>query len=375
MKRAIVIGAGHNGLVCAAELAAGGVETTVLEQAPAPGGGVSSVEVTLPGFVHDHCAAFFPVTHAAPAMRAQPLAEHGVEWIAPERVMAHPYEDGSAIVLDHDLGSTARSLDRVSPGAGDAWRGLIERVLPHERAFVTSIFNRLPPVGPALRLGAGLRLDAVDLGRRLLGSVEAFGQALFDAERPTAWIAGAAMHSGLEPRAAGSGAFGFMLMLLGHTASWPIPRGGAGRVTDALVANATELGARVRCDASVERILVRGGRAAGVRLHGGEELAADAVVATVSAGPMARMLPDDALPERTFRALRNWRYGTGVFKLDYALDGPVPWAAEEARSAAVVHVAGELHDLTRAAQEGNRGETPQRPALVVGQQSQYDATR
>jgi phytoene dehydrogenase-like protein len=375
VRSAIVIGAGHNGLVCAAELAARGVRVTVVEQAPRPGGGLTSVESTLPGFVHDHCAGFLPVTRASPAMLAQPLERYGVEWIVPERSMTHPFADGTAIALDHDLDSTAASLNATHSGAGDAWRRLIASVRPHAGAFTGSVFRRLPPVVPALRLAAGLGGDLPEFARRSIGSAQAFGEDLFGAERPTAWFAGAAMHSGLEPRAAASGAFGFMLMLLGHVTAWPFPRGGAQRVTDALVAHAGALGATVRTDAPVTRVMVRGGRAAGVVLRDGEEIAADAVVATVTAHPLAAMLPDDALPERTFRRLRRWRYGTGVFKVDFALDGPVPWSAEEPRTSAVVHVAGELSDLSRAAQEGNRGVTPERPSLVVGQHSLFDATR
>ena len=162
-----------------------------------------------------------------------------------------------------------------------------------------------------------------------------------------------------------------MLQLLGHTHGWPFPRGGMQALTDALVARC----GAVRCDAHVERILVRRGRVCGVRLSGGEEIGADAVITTVSARPLAEMLPPDALPERLLRRLRAWRYGTAAFKLDYALSGPVPWTAPEARRAAVVHVGGELDELGRAAEESQRGQVPERPVLVVGQHTLYDDTR
>jgi phytoene dehydrogenase-like protein len=197
--------------------------------------------------------------------------------------------------------------------------------------------------------------------------VEALGLDLFDGDRrATAWLAGSAQHSGLPPTAAASGAFGLMLQLLAHSHGWPLPRGGMQQLVDALAARAQGAGAVIRCEASVGQVVVRGRRVAGVRLVGGEEIAADAVVSTVSVG---------ALPERLVRRLRVWRYGTGAFKLDYALSGPVPWTAEQARSAAVVHVAGELEALSRAADQGTRGEVPDRPALVVGQQSLHDPTR
>ena len=375
MTRAIVIGAGHNGLVCAGELAQAGVEVTLLEQAATVGGGVQSAELTLPGFVHDTCAGFMPVARASPAMLAQPLERYGVEWIDPPGVFAHPFDDGQAIALERDLQATAVSLNAVEPGSGDAWRALLTRVLPSGRAFAESVFTRFPPLGPGVRTALGLRRDLVDLMQRCIGSAEAFGDDLFGAARPTAWLCGSSMHSGLPPEAAASGAFAFLLNMLGHLTGWPFPRGGAQRLADALAAHARDCGADIRVDSRVERIAVRGGRVAGVELANGDSLAADAVVATVTAGALAGMLPEGALPDRTLRRLRAFRYGLGVFKVDYALSAPVPWAAEEPRRSAVVHVAGELRDLSEAAQRGQRGEPPERPAMVVGQHSLFDDTR
>ena len=375
MTRAIVIGAGHNGLVCAAELARAGVDVVVVEQADKVGGGVGSAELTLPGFVHDTCAGFMPVARVSPAMLAQPLERYGVEWVNPPTVVAHPYEDGQAIALEQDLQATAASMNAVAAGSGDAWRALLTRVLPHGRAFAESVLSRFPPVRSGARMAAGLRRDLIDLTRRWLGSAEAFGDDLFGAERPTAWLCGASMHSGLPPDAAGSGAFGFLLMMLGHLTGWPFPRGGAQRLADALAAHARDEGAEIRLGGRVERISVRRGHVAGVELAGGEPIDADAVVATVTASPLVAMLPDGALPERTFQRLRSFRYGVGVFKVDYALSEPVPWAAEAPRRSAVVHVAGELYDLSRAAQEAQRGDAPERPSMVIGQQSLFDDTR
>lgn len=374
--RVLVVGGGHNGLVCACVLAERGVPVTVLEQAPRAGGAVASSERTLPGYIHDHCASFMPVALASPAMQAMRLEEHGVEWLAPPSVMAHPFEDGTAIELNADVEATAASLDATAPGAGDAWRELMARLLPHADAISRAIFTRFPPVRDGLTLGAGLRRDGVELARRGIGSAEAFGRDLFeDDERATAWLCGSAMHSGLEPRAAASGGFGFLLKLLAHRVGWPMPRGGAGEVARALQQRLESLSGEVRCGASVRCIDVREGRVAGVTLRDGEAITASGVVATVSAGVLANMLPEGALPGRLMRRLRRWRYGTGAFKLDFALSGPVPWTAEAPRRASVVHVAGELSDLTVAAQESNRGVTPGRPALVVGQHTLYDDSR
>ncbi len=368
----MIIGAGHNGLVAAIHLAAHGLEVTVLEHAPHPGGASSSTAATLPGFVHDHCAAFVPMTAASPAMHELQLEREGVEWIDPPTVLAHPFEDGSAIALHRDVAATVDSLGPAGPG----WEAAMRHMLPLAGPLVESVLSPLPPVGPGLRLGGALRGDLVEWTRRLLGSVEALGLDLFDGDRrATAWLSGSAQHSGLPPSTTVSGAFGFLLQMLGHSHGWPFPRGGMGEVAAALVRRVEREGATIRCAATVAGVVVRRGRVRGVRLSSGEQVPADAVVSTVSAGVLARLLPAGALPGRLQRRLAHWRYGTGAFKLDYALAGPVPWAALEPRSAAVVHVAGALEELTAAAQAAHRGEVPGRPALVVGQQSLLDRSR
>jgi len=374
--RVVVVGAGSTGIVSAIHLARAGLDVTVLEHAPHPGGASSSVQNTLPGFVHDHCAGFNPMTVASPAMRELDLEAEGLRWVQPEAIMAHPFEDGTAIGLHRDLDATVASVDRAHPGAGSAWGELIAQYRPLAQDMVEAILGRLPPARAPLSLAVRLRRDGLLLARRMTGSIEALGLDVFTgALRPTAWLAGSAQHSGLPPSTAGSGAFGFLLQLLGHSHGWPFPAGGQGEVSRALLSVAAREGVVVRCDAHVDRVTVRRGRVAGVVLRGGEEIGARDVVTTISARPLVALLPDDALPHRLVRRLRIWRYGTAAFKLDYALRAPVPWAAEEARRAAVVHVAGELRDLSAAAQAGTRGEVPERPALVIGQHTLDDPTR
>jgi phytoene dehydrogenase-like protein len=373
MTRVLVIGAGHNGLVAAIHLAQAGADTLVLEHGPRPGGATRSSARTLPGFIHDDHAAFVPMTIASPAMRELELEREGLRWITPPTVMAHPFEDGTAIALHRDVRATVASLGGT---AGEGWARAMDELLPHATTLVETILSPLPPVAGPLRLATALRRDGLDWARRMLGSIEALGLELFDGDRrATAWLAGSAQHSGLPPSTAGSGAFGLLLQVLGHSHGWPLPAGGMGAVADALVARAERDGARIRCDATAEQIVVRGGRVAGVRLAGGEEVDADAVISTVSALPLSRMLAPGVLPGRLERRLRSWRYGTGAFKLDYALSHPMPWSAEEPRRAPVVHVAGSLTELSRAAEMGGLGEVPERPALVVGQQSLVDPTR
>jgi phytoene dehydrogenase-like protein len=370
--RVLVIGSGHNGLVAAIHLARAGLGVTVLEAAPVPGGATRSQALTLPGFIHDLHAAFVPMTAVSPAMAELELERHGVTWVNPPIVAAHPFEDGRAIALHRDVEATVASLG----AAGPAWRDAMAQLLPIAEPLARTILAPLPPVRGVATVLRGLGPDLLVWTRRMLASVQALGFELFDGDRrATAWLSASAQHSGLPPTTTVSGAFGLLLQLIGHSHGWPFPRGGMGQVVDALVALATDAGAHVRCDAPVEQILVRDGRVRGVRLRDGAEIAAEAVVSTVSALPLVRMLPPGALPGRLEHRLRVWRYATGPFKLDYALSGPVPWAADEARRSAVVHVAGELEALAGAAQAGERGEVPQRPALVVGQQSLHDDTR
>ena len=373
--RALVIGSGPNGLLCAIRLAAAGLDVTVLEQADAPGGGISSSQATLPGFVHDICAGFFPLAAASPAFEGLELERHGLEWINPPVPMAHPFADGSAIALHRDLGATAASLERAAPGAGGAWEALATPLLDAGDLVARTALRTFPPVAPAALLALKLRRRSVEIARLMLGSTANLGRELFDHPRPTAWLCGSSAHSDLSPGDAGAGAFGFALNWLGHYVGWPIPRGGAGRLAAAMIGLLREAGGDVRCDAPVERIRCRAGRVGGVTLAGGEELAGDVVVATVSAGPLGRMLRDEALPERLLRRLRRWRYGLGTFKIDCALSGPVPWTAPEAREAAVVHVGDTLEAYIRSAQESELGRVPATPAMVVGQQSLHDATR
>ena len=369
VTQVLVVGAGHTGLVAAIHLAAAGLDVTVLEHASTAGGATASGELTLPGFVHDRCAAFAPMAVISPAMRELEL---DVDWIDPPVVMAHPFDDGSALALHRDAAATVASLGP----AGAGWAAAMERMLPQTDQLAAAILAPLPPGREALRLVLALRGAMPRWAWRFLASIERLGKDVFDGdERATAWIAASAQHAGLPPTTLGSGAFGFLLQLVGQSHGWPLPRTGMQALVDALARRAAAHGAQLRCEASVERVLVRGGRVAGVRLAGGEEIGADAVLTTVSAGVLARLLPAGALPGRLERRLKRWRYGTAAFKVDYALSGPVPWTAAEARSAGVVHVAGELDELVAAAAAGRRGEVPERPALVVGQQSLHDPTR
>ena len=372
MTRILVIGAGHNGLVAAVDLAEAGLEVVVLEHGPTPGGATRSSARTLPGFVHDDHAAFVPMTVASPAMRELELEREGLRWITPPAVMAHPFEDGSAIVLRRDVGETVASLGGA---AGSGWERAMAQLLPHATTLVETVLAPLPPVAGPLRMAASLRRDGLDWARRLLGSVEALGLEIFAGDRrATAWLSGSAQHSGLPPSTAGSGAFGLLLQLLGHATDgrcrW------AGWARSPTRSHPGRAGGRTGA-------LWRDGRAD----HGHGWTGARGAAGGRRGGRRERRGQHDQRPARgadagawrpTWAAERRlcaWRYGTGAFKIDYALSGPVPWTATSRASPRVVHVAGGLTELSAAAEAGALGAVPERPALVVGQQSLYDATR
>jgi phytoene dehydrogenase-like protein len=374
-RRAVVVGAGHHGLICAGTLAEAGWDVTVLEQADHPGGAVHSREGPLPGFVEDPCSGYFPLTRASPAFARIGLERLGVEWIETPVAMVHPLPDGRSIMLHRELDQTVASLEAARPGAGRAWADLVGPLLRQQRLVRSVALSPLPPAAPAAALALLLRRRGVELARLMAGSAATLGRRVLGGDEPAAWLGGSAVHSDLAPDAPGSAAFSLFLHLLGHMVGWPFPRGGAGKITEALVHRLEASGGTLRCGASVERLDCRGGRARGAVLADGTYLEADALVGAVTVRPLLGMLPPDALPASLTRELRRWRYGLGTFKLDFALSGPVPWTNDDAREAAVVHVGGSLDDQIEAARAAGLGRVPRRPSLVVGQHSLQDPTR
>lgn len=370
--RVAVIGAGHHGLVAAIALTTR-CEVLVFEAAEEPGGGVRSAELTLPGFRHDVCAGFFPLTAASPVFTRLEL---DLEWVNPTVAMVHLLEaDGRAISLHREIVPTVRSLEACAPGAGRAWEALVASLWPHRRRLIDAALSPLPAVRPTLRLLAGMRGRAIQLAPMLLASAATLGHQLFGHPDAAAWLAGSGTHADLSPQAAGSGAFGLGLNFLAHAVGWPFPRGGAGALSAALVQRLCALGGELRCGRAVEAIELARGRVSAVRLAGGERVRVDAVLATLSPAPLLRLLGPGALPGRLERRLRDWRYGLGTIKLDWALSAPVPWTSAQAREAAVVHVGGSLSQLTGSLVQAGLGEFPTRPALVVGQHTLHDPSR
>ncbi|HEY5428038.1 MAG TPA: NAD(P)/FAD-dependent oxidoreductase [Solirubrobacteraceae bacterium] len=371
---AVVIGAGPNGLAAAIRLARAGIPVTVLEQGDRPGGAVRSEALTLPGFVHDTFSAVYPAAAASPVFAAMPLAAHGLEWIHPSVCMAHPLPDGTAVALCRGLEATGATLDRQHPGDGASWAAFVSPYLDGFGAVRRVMLTGFPPIAGALALlhqtGPG---GTAGFARLLSGSVVALARRLFAADGSRAWLYGSAMHGDAAPGAAGSGISGFYLNLLGHAVGWPSPRGGAQQLIDALCGHLLSLGGTIRTGARVQRIIGRFGRVTGVAIAGGEELPAAVVIADVMPDALVAMA-GDVLSWWYRRGLRRYVYGPATVKVDWALDRSIPWEALEARAAGTVHVGGTegemLHSLSAAATG-----VPERPFLLVGQQSLADPSR
>jgi phytoene dehydrogenase-like protein len=371
---AVVIGAGPNGLAAAIRLAEAGVEVTVLEAADAAGGAVRTEELTLPGFHHDTFSSVYPAAVASPVFERMPLAAHGLDWAHPGACMAHPLPDGSGLALHRDLGATARGLDRRRPGDGERWARFARPYLDAFGAVRNMMLAGFPPVSGALQLlgRAGPR-PALGFTGLLAGSAVGLARRLFEDDGARAWLYGAAMHGDAPPGAPGSGVSGFYLNLLGHAVGWPSPRGGAARLTEALAAYLTSRGGTIVTGARVERILATSGRVSGVGVAGDTERPAAAVVADVMPQALAAMA-GPALAAWYRAALRRYVPGPATVKLDWALDGPIPWLAPEAREAGTVHVGGAEAEMLDSLEQAERG-LPDRPFLLLGQQSVADPTR
>ena len=375
---AIVIGAGQNGLVAANILADAGLDVVVLEANDEPGGAVRSGEVTRPGFVHDRFSAFYPLGVTSPHLRALGLEALGLEWVRSRVAVAHPATDGRCALLSTDLDETAESLDGFSPGDGDAWRRLFSLWERHGNDFLDFLFAPPPGLGAAakLGLGAGPR-GAARLARFSLLPVRRLADEVFEGEGGGWILAGNALHADLTPESSGGGLFGWILAGLAQQVGFPVARGGAGAIIDALVKRLEQAGGRIVLGARAEEIELSGGRATGVRTEGVETYAArDAVLASVAAPHLyERLLPHDAVPEALRGDLRRFQLDNSTVKLDWALSGPIPWTAERAAEAGTVHVSEGMDGLTQATGELAQGLIPREPFLVVGQYSAFEETR
>ncbi len=378
MADAIVIGAGHNGLVAANVLADAGWSVLVVEARPHAGGAVHSAALTIPGYRHDVFSAFYPLAVASPVMRALELERYGLTWRRAPLVLAHPQPDGRCAVLSMDLATTCASLDTFHAGDGEAWQAMIGEWREIADLALGAIFRPFPPLVPLARLLGRVGVEqALRLARHALLPVRRMATERFAGEGAALLLAGLALHSDLSPESTLSAAYGWLLACLGQTHGFPVPEGGAAALTDALVRRLEARGAVLQCASAAKRVIVRSGRAVAVRLQDGTELPARrAVLAAVAAPILYGTLLDTAdVPAPLRRDLRNFEWDHGTVKIDWALDAPVPWDAPEARRAGTVHVAEDLDDLTRYSAQLASGQLPDRPFLVFGQQAVADPTR
>jgi phytoene dehydrogenase-like protein len=374
----VIIGAGPNGLVAANILTDAGLEVVVCEEQPAPGGAVRSGELTLPGYEHDLFSAFYPFAVASPPIRRLELERWGLRWRRAPLALANPTAAGPTVVLSQDIDETAASLDAFAPGDGDAWRrlyGLWRRI---EEPFMEAFTTPFPPVAAAAQIVSRLRVrGAVEFAQLAVRPLRRLAAESFRGAGGGLLIGANALHADLTPDMRGSALPGLILCGLGQHRGYPVPEGGAGRLTDALVARLSAAGGTLHCGSRVERLLVRGGRAVGVRLAGGRALTARVgVLADVGAPQLySELLGRDVVPARIHRRLRRFRYDHATVKVDWALSSPVPWRSDPVHRAGTVHVAESLEQLSAAAEALECGVVPDRPFLLFGQYAVADSTR
>lgn len=348
MTSAVVVGSGPNGLVGAIRLARVGVAVRVLEAAATPGGGTRSSAHVGPGLIHDDCAAFHPMGLASPALRSLPLAEHGLAWAWPEIDLAHPLDDGSAAVLCRDFGRTMASLGRDGPG----WRRAFGPLAARFDDLVTDILRPVVhvPAHPVLLGAFGLAaLPPASLTVRQWRAPAA--RALFG---------GLAAHSFGSLHAPLSSAVGWVLGAAGHRHGWPVARGGSQAIAGSLVSLLTSLGGTVET---------------GRRVTSLAELGSPDIVLLDVTPQAAVRIAGGCMPGRVRRAFGRYRYGPAAFKVDYAVDGDVPWTNDSCRRAGTVHLGGTFAEIAAAEASSVRGVMPARPFVLVGQQYLADPSR
>lgn len=375
---AVVIGAGPNGLVAANVLADAGWDVLVCEATEHTGGAVRSAQPITPGFTVDLFSAFYPLAAASPVLTGLDLGDHGLQWSHPPSVLAHVFPDDRCAVLSRDREVTAASVNAFAAGDGAAWIELAEQWDRIGEDVVQALFRPFPPIRPAAHLARTLGLgDTARLARTALLPARRLGTEQFRGDGAPMLIAGSAMHADVPTDSSGSGAFGWLLTMLGQSVGWPVPRGGAGALGEALVRRLTARGGQIRTGATVVRILIEAGSAVGVVLESGETIRArHAVLADVNAPALfGGLVGHERLPARFVNDLHNFQWDTPTLKVDWALRAPISWTAQDARQAGTVQLGVDMNGLTSYSGALTRGEVPERPFVVLGQMTTADTSR
>ena len=345
---AYVIGSGPNGLTAAILLAKAGLPVTLFEAQDSIGGGARSAELTLPGFIHDVCSAVHPLAASSPVFATFPLAEHGLEWIQPPIPLAHPLDNGDAVLLYRSVAETAARLGadgamyrRAFDPLAARWSDLAGDILGPLRwpsnPLTMARFSLLAP-WPAM----------------------AVAKTLFRHPQARALFAGMAAHSFLKMESLVSAAFGFVLGIAGHAVGWPIPRGGSQRIAGALCSYFQSLGGRVVTSTAITSL---------------DDFEPGALVLCDVTPRQLLKIAGDRLPPRYRRKLEKYRYGPGVFKLDWALDGPIPWRSPQCARAGTVHLGGTIEEIAASERLAHQGQESERPFVLLSQPSLFDPSR
>jgi phytoene dehydrogenase-like protein len=352
LKRAMVIGSGPNGLAAAIVLAQAGLAVDVYEAEEAPGGACRSLPLTLPGFLHDFGSAVHALAAGSPFFSTLPLAQHGLEWVHGEAPLAHPLDDGTAVMLERDLGVAERELGED----GKAWRRLMEPYTRRWPDFAEGCLGPVLRIPPHPLLMARFGLEALMPARRL-------ADARLKGARARALFAGLAAHSFLSFNEPLSSAPGLMLGIAAHAVGWPVPRGGASVLTSALIAHLQTLGGVVHSSRRIDAQSFR-------------ELGGDQTIALFDTAPRALVnIAGDRLPAGYRQTIAGFKHAPAAFKIDYALAEPVPWRAAECRRAITVHLGGTLEDIAAGEQDVCHGRPPERPFVLAVQPALFDSTR